>query len=242
MLISFTSYSQAPTQKIFSGRLNIITSATLGVNTFTVTGDFVDLTNYTTVNDIGIGDVIYDKNCNRYTITTITRTPPRMITVQVLGNNSTVPFKGPSALVDEALTTYPPQVSGVDANINACIDAHFKRSLRTEIDNLVLSGGGGGSVDLTGIRDTLDLLLGLTTAPPDTSRLIIYKPAHGFGNIPVVYAPLGFLALDTNLDPASAASINTTHQTFAIDDRGLDSLEIKPYGELFRPGHGYAAG
>jgi len=238
MLISFTSYSQAPTQKIFSGRLNIITSATLGVNTFTVTGDFVDLTNYTTVNDIGIGDVIYDKNCNRYTITTITRTPPRMITVQVLGNNSTVPFKGPSALVDEALTTYPPQVSGVDANINACIDAHFKRSLRTEIDNLVLSGGGGGSVDLTGIRDSLEYLYS-QTAQPDTAQVVVYKPAHGQNP---ALCPGGILPLTENFDAATAANVNELPFTYAIGTRGPDSLVIKASGFLTRTGHGLTVG
>ena len=239
-LSSFIAVAQTtPLLRINSGRLNIITVTTVSPNNYTVTGDFIDLTNYSTIDSVGLQDYVFDKNCNRYRVISITRTPPRMLTLSLQGTNSVAPIRGPAALVDEQVT-YPPQVSGVDANTNACIDAHFKRALRTTLDDLIV-GGGGDTVDLTGIRDTLALLLGQVNEPLDTIQTIIYAPAHGFGDIPTVY-PLGILPLDVNLNPASASSINTRHQTFAIDDRGLDSLVVKSSGEIIRPAHGYAAG
>ena len=239
-VLSFV-YAQAPTT-VITGRANVVTAASLGGSAYSATVDFADLSNNYTINNIANGFILIDRACREYTITSITLVPPRVMQLQLSSTVGAVPTAGVGAIIDKNATTYPIQVAGADAVVNACIDNYFKKQLRIEIDGIEAGSGSGETVDLSGIRDTLNLILGEVTAPPDTIQTVIYKPAHGLGNITTTFAPHGFVPLTEMLVPASALNANTLHQTFAIGSRGADSLIIKPFGEIFRPSHGYPVG
>lgn len=125
-------------------------------------------------------------------------------------------------------------------------------SLTNEIQDFTISGdtlfieGGNfvilplSSQDLSGIRDSLDQLFGAAPAT-DTTRIVVYKQAHGYGDIPSVYDG-GILPLKENFNLATAANANDLPFTYAIDDVGADSLLIKQSGVLTRTSHGLTIG
>lgn len=104
--------------------------------------------------------------------------------------------------------------------------------------SLIPGWGGGGSVDLSGIRDSLDYLYG-QTAQPDTAQQVVYKPAHGQNPD---LCPGGILPLTENFDAATAANAEDLPFTYAIGTRGPDSLVIKASGFYTSTAHGLTIG
>lgn len=104
--------------------------------------------------------------------------------------------------------------------------------------SLIPGWGGGGSVDLTGIRDSLDYLYG-QTAQPDTAQQVVYKPNHGQNP---ALCPGGILPLTENFDAATAANAEDLPFTYAIGTRGPDSLVIKASGFYTSTAHGLTIG
>ena len=242
LLLGFQYATSQASSAALSGRANVVTSASIGGTAYTATVDFTDLSNVYNIDSIKLGHILFDKACNQYTITSITKVPPRVVQLQLSSTAGRAPSAGVGAIMDKNRSTYPVQVAGADAVVNACVDNFFKIQLKDQLDNIEVGSGSGETVDLTGIRDTLNLILGEVTAPPDTIQTVIYKQAHGLGDISTVFAPHGFVPLTAMLEPASALNSTTLHQTFAIDEKGVDSLIIKPFGEIFRPNHNYPIG
>jgi hypothetical protein len=224
------------TETLFGGSLNVFSVSAIAVDTFQIQGLFNDSFNRYSSDNSSIGNIVWDIDCNRFSLVEIISNTGGIINAKVFDLNSSGMFSsGICAIMKETVDGNFPvsQIPGISENLQYCINDHFR--------NIVGSGGASlPTVNGTEIKYNEkvilnDSLYNLWQVKGDVFKFIVTSNSLVEGNMVLLSNDTLSLATPDETEPLDSVA------TLVVVNVDVDTVYVSNTG-LIQTGHNFVPG